>query len=1184
MSTDPEASAATQKLRDRFRFIDDMPDAEGSVLESVLVVAEESATGRECCLKLWRKTGSALDEDLRLLWFHEFRQVDRLMAHAGAHEVIVDVLELIEDPQFFAVVTDRLGLPLSDLRKRVPRIHWLNNLGTAHARALMWKNIRRLAFALGLVHGQGLMHGRLNGSSVVSEGAPAPDFRLAGFEWSLWVRADTPTHFHAGAQSDSARLAHSFVGDWRSLGILVLELFGAAITDAGEFEPLQPAAEVDLTLPERQLLRRLVLPTRLDLLDSDAICQSIDDLVVGIGREMSSRAGVFLLAFARRDVLAGAVYSVSDQAIARDEYDQQLRWVRADLANGTTLFIPPGFDPAGGSMKLVSTSMIYSLRAFLDNGTPRWDTAVCDRVEVRQPRSATIRWQAHTLPQPIEVVATVRDATYARSRLGIGVHDWSGFWTQDPSDAVLTPINRVRQALILVQVLEAFIKAMEIYPVEIVSVKTTRARRTVALRARPGNDRDSTAKRFGLPDTASALKRLFDDDDRDADDRWQLSESSSLGVTRNTDIRVRFLDVTETDGGSSYLFEAEDALPLGRRYYVKTDQDRGSESVIQRRLRNIQALETRMDLVEMLDDPWRVRRRSREVLTAADRDDAAFTDLDASKQEALTAIWSNIPSFTVVGPPGVGKTRLATEVIRRRFSTRPATRMLLAAQGHDALNNLQSEVEQTLKANGLEQLILVRSTTPDSQPTGDAEVHRAAVTYLNDLAASPLVANAPPVLSVRVRELAAAGPALDRKEGVDKDQRSGLKAMSRLLLDAADIVVSTVNSPDIENLVEARDQFDWVIVEEAAKVTGPEMIGALSLSRRRLFIGDHHQLPPHQAELYTKVLGDAGLMAEVLRAAERTIGSLMRNDELEEMSALLKDPMALDGVIEQARRLFEPFRWIAEEDARRRQSRTDHRPISHMLGEQRRMDDAIAQVVGTFYPGGLKTETTRAVAELSGPRRFVHLAPMPRSPILVVDFPHVSATGRRAEFERANPRWHNPLEAEAVIEVLRHVRARPGESPKLAILSPYNAQVKHLRQRVEALMEKDLSHLKAFKPARTAGFVGTVDGFQGGEADLVVLSLVRNNARVGARALGFLRDRRRINVAISRAMSQLVIVGSRSFLREAVRGVNPDGSEQHELAFLTAILDKIDALRGQSRPDGTPLATVVTPGWSRPSR
>lgn len=110
--------------------------------------------------------------------------------------------------------------------------------------------------------------------------------------------------------------------------------------------------------------------------------------------------------------------------------------------------------------------------------------------------------------------------------------------------------------------------------------------------------------------------------------------------------------------------------------------------------------------------------------------------------------------------------------------------------------------------------------------------------------------------------------------------------MSRLLLDAADSVISTVNSPDIEDLVEERDQFDWVIVEEAAKVTGPEMVGALMRSGRRLLIGDHHQLPPFQAERYKRVLGDAGLIAEVLRASERTIGSLMRNDELEEMNRL----------------------------------------------------------------------------------------------------------------------------------------------------------------------------------------------------------------------------------------------------------------------------------------------------------
>lgn len=186
MNTNTGAPVATQKLRDRFRFIEDVPLAEEqALLEPVLVAVEDRTNGLECTLKLWRKTGSAVDEDLRQLWSHEFRQVDRLMAYAGAQEVIVDVLGLVEDPEFFGVILDRSGMPLSDLRQRVPRAHWIKNLVTTRARILMWRNIRRLVVGLGLVHGQGLVHGRLNAAAVATEGADTPDFRLGAFEWSL---------------------------------------------------------------------------------------------------------------------------------------------------------------------------------------------------------------------------------------------------------------------------------------------------------------------------------------------------------------------------------------------------------------------------------------------------------------------------------------------------------------------------------------------------------------------------------------------------------------------------------------------------------------------------------------------------------------------------------------------------------------------------------------------------------------------------------------------------------------------------------------------------------------------------------------------------------------------------------------------------------------------------------------
>src|SRR5690606_4081496 len=151
-------------------------------------------------------------------------------------------------------------------------------------------------------------------------------------------------------------------------------------------------------------------------------------------------------------------------------------------------------------------------------------------------------------------------------------------------------------------------------------------------------------------------------------------------------------------------------------------------------------------------------------------------------------------------------------------------------------------------------------------------------------------------------------------EGVDRELRAGLGAISHLVLDAANIVISTANSSDVERLVEAREQFDWVIVEEAAKATGPELAGPLMLSGRRLMIGDHHQLPPYEADRMLKVLANHALVKEAIGLAEQYVGPLTRDGELTEMEQLGKDEAALRDATNLAVRLFEPFRSFVEED------------------------------------------------------------------------------------------------------------------------------------------------------------------------------------------------------------------------------------------------------------------------------
>lgn len=88
------------------------------------------------------------------------------------------------------------------------------------------------------------------------------------------------------------------------------------------------------------------------------------------------------------------------------------------------------------------------------------------------------------------------------------------------------------------------------------------------------------------------------------------------------------------------------------------------------------------------------------------------------------------------------------------------------------------------------------------------------------------------------------------------------------------------------------------------------------------------------------------------------------------------------------------------------------------------------------------------------------------------------------------------------------------EKIDVGIISPYRAQVQYLRQRIK--------QTPFFKPFRQLISINTVDGFQGQERDIILISLVRSNDEG---QIGFLGDLRRMNVAITRARMKLIILG-----------------------------------------------------------
>ena len=114
----------------------------------------------------------------------------------------------------------------------------------------------------------------------------------------------------------------------------------------------------------------------------------------------------------------------------------------------------------------------------------------------------------------------------------------------------------------------------------------------------------------------------------------------------------------------------------------------------------------------------------------------------------------------------------------------------------------------------------------------------------------------------------------------------------------------------------------------------------------------------------------------------------------------------------------------------------------------------------------------------------------------------------------------NTGEAELLVRELKNYMERIGirrileEHIGFGVISPYRAQVHYLRH----LLKKE----PFFRPCRRLITVHTVDGFQGQERDVIMISLVRANEKG---QIGFLRDLRRMNVAITRARMKLLILG-----------------------------------------------------------
>ncbi|CAM9344675.1 unnamed protein product [Ectocarpus sp. 12 AP-2014] len=156
-------------------------------------------------------------------------------------------------------------------------------------------------------------------------------------------------------------------------------------------------------------------------------------------------------------------------------------------------------------------------------------------------------------------------------------------------------------------------------------------------------------------------------------------------------------------------------------------------------------------------------------------------------------------------------------------------------------------------------------------------------------------------------------------------------------------------------------------------------------------------------------------------------------------------------------------------------------------------------VSSTFYDGKLKTAEELRLTRISRqPCKWVHVS--------------------GGETKHQGRGYSNHLEIPKVVEEVRASMHRYGREADIRVITFYNMQKRDLEREF-----KDQPDIKNVR-------IASVDSCQGSDADVVVISTVRSGG-VGYRLSGFMTDRRRVNVAISRAKEECIIVGDKHTLR-----------------------------------------------------
>jgi len=383
----------------------------------------------------------------------------------------------------------------------------------------------------------------------------------------------------------------------------------------------------------------------------------------------------------------------------------------------------------------------------------------------------------------------------------------------------------------------------------------------------------------------------------------------------------------------------------------------------------------------------------------------------------------------------------------------------------------------------------------------------------------------------RLIKITASKRALQRWLGHLESKRNYV--LAQVLLDSVDLVGATcigINSQQRFNELD----FDVTIIDEAGQIQIHNAIVPMSRSPKVIMLGDHLQIPPVLNQQVMDRCMEDGTDTELLSTSffEYLYARMHKSDKI-------------------------------------------------LLDTQYRMPAEIADLLSDwFYKGEYKS--------FEGKRGLPTIIPtLLNSPFAVID---TSEAPNRHESKAEGGGYYNRYESELVVRLLRTIISsvnpettdpnsklyvpggRPFQPTEIGIITPYNGQVKQIRESLA-------NHCPELSKSDIQQMVASLDSFQGQERSVIIYSCTRSSSLPPhLQRIGFLNELRRLNVAMSRCQQQLIFIGDIRFLQscefeetddygfplqDEVGNPMPGTSEKQFSAFIQLMMRHIESGNGQ---------------------